>query len=336
MKAERRPIKLAATNAAAAPRPFRHGRELYLGVDGGGTKTQVALIDGRGRVIGEGHAGPSNPLRVGVRQSAEVVRDAIERACADAGVRRVDIDAIEIGLAGVRRADLRERVREALLSLHVNPLEIVTDADIALAGATGDAPGLVLIAGTGSICCGKNARSKTACAGGWGPLVGDEGSGAWLARRALQAIAHASDGRGPATTLARAACEYFSVTTPDDLATAIYAPNVTTEQIAGFGRLVVEAAQKKDAVAREIVAAAGRELGAAASAVIRQLGMEREKFPVAYVGGVFKAGELLLGPLRETINKIAPGAFLASPQQPPAVAAALLARAHTRRLALAG
>lgn len=318
------------------PRPLRRERGLYLGVDGGGTKTHAALIDEQGHVIGEAQAGPSNPLRVGVRQSAEVVRDAIERACAEAGVRRNDLDAIQIGLAGVRRADLRERVREVLLALHIDPLEIVTDADIALAGATGGEPGLVLVAGTGSICCGKNARGQTACAGGWGPLVGDEGSGAWLARRALQAVAHASDGRGPATSLAQAACEYFSVTTPDDLATTIYAPNMTTERIAGFGRPVVEAAQKKDAVAREIVAAAGRELGAAAIAVISQLGMEREKFPVAYVGGVFNAGELVLGPLHETLNKRAPGAYLAPPQQPPAVAAALMARAHSQRLALAG
>ncbi|CAN5332922.1 N-acetylglucosamine kinase [soil metagenome] len=318
------------------PRPLQRERGFYLGVDGGGTKTHAALIDEKGDIIGEGQAGPSNPLRVGVRQSAEVVRDAIERACAEAGVRRNDLDAIQIGLAGVRRADLRERVREVLLALHIHPLEIVTDADIALAGATGGEPGLVLVAGTGSICCGKNARGQTACAGGWGPLVGDEGSGAWLARRALQAVAHASDGRGPATSLARAACEYFSVATPDDLATTLSAPNMTTERIAGFGRPVVEAAQKKDAVAREIVAAAGRELGAAAIAFISQLGMERETFPVAYVGGVFKAGELVLGPLRETLNKRAPGASLAPPQQPPAVAAALMARAHSRRLALAG
>ncbi|MCA1626821.1 MAG: hypothetical protein LC742_02500, partial [Acidobacteria bacterium] len=121
MKAERRTIKLAAKTAA--PQPLRPARELYLGVDGGGTKTHAVVIDRHGRVLGEGQSGPSNPLRVGVRQSAEAVRDAIERACAEAGVRRGDIDATEIGLAGVRRADLRERVREALLSFHINPAE---------------------------------------------------------------------------------------------------------------------------------------------------------------------------------------------------------------------
>src|SRR5205085_1623014 len=144
----------------------------------------------------------------------------------------------------VRRADLRERMRESLIGLGVNSVEVVTDAEIALYGATGGAPGLVLIAGTGSICCGRNARGKRVCAGGWGPLAGDEGGGAWLARRALQAVAQATDGRGPATTLCQAACAYFNVATADDLSLALYAPSMTNERIAGFGRQVVPRASR--------------------------------------------------------------------------------------------
>lgn len=323
----------ATPSPAAALRPT----DLYLGVDGGGTKTQAVIVDARNRTLGAGVSGPSNPLRVGVQPAAAAVRDAIDRACAEAGVRRNEVAALEIGLAGVKRADLRERVREALAALHVDPIEIVTDADIALYGATNGEPGLVLIAGTGSICCGKNARGKFASAGGWGPLVGDEGGGSWIARHALQAIARSTDGRGPQTVLGREACEYFNVSTPDDLSTAIYAPNVTNERLAGFGRCVIEAAHKRDAVSRDIIAHAGRELGIAAAAVIRQLRMQREKFQVAYVGGVFNAAEMVLGPLREIVAGVAVGAFLAPPQLPPAVAAARMARAHVlRRLALAG
>src|SRR5205085_4643824 len=222
----------------------------------------------------------------------------------------------------VRRADLRERMRESLTGLGVGSLEVVTDADIALYGATNGAPGLVLIAGTGSICCGRNARGKRVCAGGWGPLAGDEGGGSWLARRALQAVAQAADGRGPDTALSQAACAYFKVAAPDDLGFAIYAPSITNERIAGFGRCVVEAAQKRDEVARAIIAEAGRELGKMATAVIRKLGMERERFQVAYVGGVFRAGDLILAPLREVINAVARQAYLAPPQTPPAIAAA--------------
>src|ERR1041384_7627175 len=198
--------------------------EYVLGVDGGGTKTHAVVADEHGRMLGEGFAGPSNPLRVGVNAAAAAVREAVDQACDAARVRRTDVVAAEVGLAGVRRADLRERMRESLLGLGVNSVEVVTDAEIALYGATGGAPGLVLIAGTGSICCGRNARSKRACAGGWGPLAGDEGGGAWLARRALQAVAQASDGRGPQTMLSQLACTYFNVNAATDLALALYAP----------------------------------------------------------------------------------------------------------------
>src|SRR5882762_11584610 len=102
-------------------------------------------------------------------------------------------------------------MREALLGLGIGEVVVVGDADIALYGATEGAPGLIVIAGTGSNCCGINARGRTACAGGWGPIAGDEGAGAWIARRALRAIARAVDGRGAATSLIGAACTYFHV-----------------------------------------------------------------------------------------------------------------------------
>ncbi|HKP71474.1 MAG TPA: BadF/BadG/BcrA/BcrD ATPase family protein [Pyrinomonadaceae bacterium] len=308
---------------------------IVLGVDGGGTKTQAVVTDEEGRVLGEGLAGPSNPLRVGVSNAAAAVREAADRACAVADVRRGDIVSAEIGLAGVRRADLRERMADALGTLGINSVEVVTDADIALYGATDGKPGLVLIAGTGSICCGKNARGKRVCTGGWGPLAGDEGSGSWIARRALQAVARATDGRGDATRLADAACRYFNVAQPEDLSLAIYAPSMTNERIAGFGRDVIEAAGR-DAVAREIIADAGRELAALANTVIRKLHIERERFQVAYVGGVFRADELILDPLRTAIKRVAPHAFLAPPHLSPAVAAAKMAREQLRHLALAG
>lgn len=329
MKGKTATVKLPAQARSSA-------RECVLGVDGGGTKTHAVVADEHGRVLGEGYAGPSNPLRVGVTNAAAAVREAIDRACDAAGVRRADIGAAEVGLAGVRRADLRERMRESLIGLGLGSLEVVTDAEIALYGATNGAPGLVLIAGTGSICCGRSARGKRTCAGGWGPLAGDEGGGAWLARRALQAVAQAADGRGPATSLSEAACIYFNVTSPDDLSLAIYAPSMTHEHIAGFGRPVVEAAQQRDEVARAIITEAGRELGKAAVAVIRRLQMQRERFQVAYVGGVFKAGELILSPLRQVINGVAGQAYLAPPHLSPAIAAAHMARAHLARLALAG
>ncbi|HEY0079966.1 MAG TPA: BadF/BadG/BcrA/BcrD ATPase family protein [Pyrinomonadaceae bacterium] len=332
MKARGKAVKLVS---AAPTRQPLGSPQLVIGVDGGGTKTRAIVVDERERVLGEGAAGPSNPLRVGVSTAVSAIREAIDRACAAAHTSRMEIVSAEIGLAGARRADLRERMREELLSLGIGALEVVSDADIALYGATEGKPGLVVIAGTGSICCGSNARGRHACAGGWGPVVGDEGSGSWIARRGLQAAAKAADGRGSPTPLTKAACKYFNVPSPIDLSTAVYAPNMTNDRIAGFARHVVECARRRDSVSREIVAEAGRELGAAAVAVIRELRMERESFPLGYVGGVFEAGDLVLVPLRKEVARVAPKARLSQPLIDPAEAAARMAREHLQ-LALAG
>lgn len=314
----------------------RASRRAVVGVDGGGTKTEAVILDMNLGVLGQGLAGPSNPLRVGIANAAAAVREAIDKACEAARLRRTDIVAAEVGLAGARRKEISARMREALSSLGIAQVAVVSDADIALYGATEGEPGVIVIAGTGSICCGINARRKMACAGGWGPIAGDEGGGSWIARRALRAIAHATDGRGPATSLTEAACSYFHVSDANDLSTAIYSPTITNERLAGFGKEVVDAAKQKDRVAREILSEGGRELGLAASAVIRNLKLERDTFPVAYVGGVFRAaGELLIASMREEIEKVAPKAHLELPRYSPAVAAARMAREHLNHLALA-
>lgn len=324
-------------STADLPAPRRLlAQNSVVGVDGGGTKTDAVIMDAQQRVIGAGLSGPSNPLRVGIAGAAAAVREAIDSACAAAKLRRGDLVAAQIGLAGARRRELRERMRETLMPLGIGDIEVVTDAQIALYGATDGAPGLVVIAGTGSICCGINARGKRFCAGGWGPIAGDEGGGAWLARRALRAIAYASDGRGPKTLLTELATAYFHVTDPDDLTTAIYAPTITNERLAGFGRDVVEAAKRKDPVALQIVADGGRELGYSAVAVIRYLQMERERFQVANVGGVFRsAGDLMCDPLREEVRKVAARAYFEPPHFAPAVAAARMARERMNHIALA-
>jgi N-acetylglucosamine kinase-like BadF-type ATPase len=307
-----------------------------VGVDGGGTKTEAVIMDSDLRVIGEGRSGPSNPLRVGLTSAAAAVREAIDNACASAKVRRSDVESAEVGLAGARKHEIRERMREVLLALGIRDIEVVTDADIALYGATDGAPGIVVIAGTGSNCCGINARGKRFCAGGWGPLAGDEGAGAWIARQALRAVAYASDGRGPETLLTEFACNYFHVSTADDLTTAIYAPTITNERIAGFGKDVVEAAKRKDPVAEQIILEGGKELGVAAVAVIRNLQMERERFQVAFVGGVFRAsGEMIIKPLKSEVAKVAPRAYYEPPHFSPAVAAARMARERINNIALA-
>src|SRR5882724_8290539 len=144
LRPEQRATDLLASGRLRAQHPV-------VGVDGGGTKTEAVILDTSQRVIGEGRAGPSNPLRVGIANAAAAVREAVDKACNMAKVRRSDLVAAEIGLAGAGRKELRARMREALATLGIAHMEVVTDADIALYGATDGSPGIVVIAGTGSI-----------------------------------------------------------------------------------------------------------------------------------------------------------------------------------------
>ena len=304
----------------------RQLHQLFLGVDGGGTKTNVALMDESHEVVAEGTGGPSNPLRVGVETAVANIAKAIDTACDSGGVSRGDIVAATLGLAGVRRADIRERVRDSFATrFRVKKTFVTTDADIALYGTTLGKAGLVVIAGTGSVCIGVDDNGEKFIAGGWGPVAGDEGGGRGIAGEALHAVAKASDGRGPLTKLSEQAADYFRASNVENLIGAIYAPQMDNSRIAGFARLVVETAQDGDKVAIEILRDAGHELGTAAAAVLKKLGLEKRKVPIGCVGSVFKAGELLTGPMTEIIARVASKAYLTDPQMPPAHAAALMA-----------
>ena len=314
--------------AAIPPKGKRNQRshQLFLGVDGGGTKTHIALMDGAGDFRCEGFAGPSNPLRVGVETAVTNIAKAINEACDRDGVSRSDITAATLGLAGVRRADLKRSVRESFIKrLGIRRVQVVTDAEIALYATTMGKPGLVVIAGTGSVCLGKNENGEMAISGGWGPLAGDEGGGVGIAQQALHTIAKASDGRGVPTRLSQRASEYFRASGPENLIVAIYSPQVDNSRIAGFARLVVETAQDGDKVAVEILEDAGFELGLAACAVIEKLKLKNRRVPIGCVGSVFQAGDLLTGPMLEKVRECAPKAYLTEPTMPPARAAALMA-----------
>jgi N-acetylglucosamine kinase-like BadF-type ATPase len=283
---------------------------LYLGVDGGGTKTHIA----------------SNPLRVGVETAVSNIIAAINSACDSVNKNRGDIVSATIGLAGVRRADLRQIIHERVVErLGVKKIQVFTDAEIALHGVGINKAGLVIIAGTGSVCIGQNAKGETFSAGGWGPLAGDEGGGAGIALNALHKIAKASDGRGEATSLSDVAVDYFRAGRIENLSVALYAPQIDNARIAGFARFVGEAAVEGDQVAVEILREAGYELGTAACAVIKKLGLQRTRVPIGMVGSVFRSGKFVTDSLLQTVHQIAPKAYLLDRLIIPAHSAAQMA-----------
>src|SRR5215510_11393051 len=174
----------------------------WLGIDGGGTNCRAAIVDEQGKIRGEGRAEAANFLRTGLDVAIRNIKNAIDDAREQVPISPSQITAACIGLAGVSHPSHHQRMLAALKDeLPFSEIMLETDARIALAGATGNQPGVVIIAGTGSIACGINARGRFARSGGWGPVMGDEGSGSYIGRRTLEAVVMAYDYRGEPTSM---------------------------------------------------------------------------------------------------------------------------------------
>lgn len=297
----------------------------YLGVDGGASKTAALVTDETGRPLGDGVAGPSNHLRVGIETAARNIERAVNRALVAADVHSREIVWTYCGIAGSDHPAHRQEVVDSLsVFFPRGNFTVDNDARIALTGAIGFGAGIVVIAGTGSVAVGRNSAGNEARASGWGPIVGDEGSGYAIARGGLAAILREFDGRGPATSMTELLQRDFDMT-PADLPRFVYAQTTHADDIARIGKLVIDAAENGDAVAGEIVAHAGGELAKAVLAVAQRLGLTTADFPVSYAGGAFNAGETLLAPMRNAILAAAPRARLAPPAHTPVEGAAQMA-----------
>ncbi|MBI5956913.1 MAG: ATPase [Chloroflexi bacterium] len=300
--------------------------ELVLGIDGGGTKTVCVLADDRGEVLGRGRSGSSNYNTVGIEKARRSLLEAVAGAFAAAGLANREVAAICLGLAGVDRPADVHLIQEALGSANLaRKVVIVNDAEVALAGATESGLGVVVIAGTGSIAFGINRRGEKRRAGGWGPILGDEGSGYSIGLSALASVLKAHDGRGPRTSLSSLIMEHWKLSRVDDIVGRVYVTPPPRLEIAALAPTVAKAARAGDEVAGEIWQRAGLDLAHEAVAVIRGLGMAQEVFEVATAGSVFKAGELILSPFRSAIGEVAPGALVVKPRREPVLGAVRLA-----------
>jgi N-acetylglucosamine kinase len=297
----------------------------YLGVDGGASKTAALVTDDTGLALGDGLAGPSNHLRVGIETAARNIERAVNKALVAANVGSREIAWTYCGIAGADHPAHRQEVVDSLsVFFPRGNFTVDNDARIALSGAIGFGPGVVVIAGTGSVAVGRNEAGEEARAGGWGPIVGDEGSGFAIARAGLASILRAHDGRGPATLMTELLKRDYDMA-PPDLPRFVYAQTTHADDIARVGKLVIDAAENGDACADEIVQRAGGELASAVLAVAKRLGMTPTDFPVAYVGGAFNAGETLLAPMRSAILAAAPRARIVPPVHTPVEGAARMA-----------
>lgn len=306
----------------------------FLGVDGGASKTAALVTDESGDARGRGLAGGSNHLRVGIEEATRNIERAVNIALVEAGLAMREIAYAYCGIAGADHPVHRQKVIDSLKIFFPNGnFTVDTDARVALTGAVGFDAGIVIIAGTGSVAFGRNNGGAEARAGGWGPTLGDEGSGYAIARAGLSAIVRAHDGRGEKTLMTSLLCDEYGMCDPDELPRFVYAATTHADDIARYGKLVIEAGGAGDPVAKAILDDSGRELGDCVLAVARRLRMTAEAFPVAYVGGAFHAGPLLLDPMAARIAAEAPKATIIKPEHTPVEGAAMLAvrsAAHPR------
>ena len=279
----------------------------YVGIDGGGTKTACAVGD-ETRVLATAVSGPSNLVRVGEVQTRESLHQAVRQACSAAGITPVQVTATCVGESGAGRPELAALVRGILAELLPSPIEVVGDMETALEAAFHDGPGVVVIAGTGSIAYGRNHKGQTLRAGGWGFEIGDEGSAHWTGRAAVSAVLRASDRDGDKVLsypLAQGLCAAWGVTSLLDLARA--ANSVPPPNFAALFSAVVAS---DDELAHQVLIKAGRELGEIANVVIHRLFIEDagSSVPVAMTGGVFRHAAVVREAFYNELKMIAPRA----------------------------
>jgi N-acetylglucosamine kinase len=297
----------------------------FLGVDGGASKTAALVTDESGKSLGTGVAGPSNHLRVGIETAARNIERAVNKALVAADVASREIAWAYCGIAGADHPAHRQEVVDSLeIFFPRGNFTVDNDARIALTGAIGFGAGVVVIAGTGSVAFGRNEAGEEARAGGWGPIIGDEGSGYFIARTGLSAVLRAFDGRGKPTLMTDLLRAEHHLE-PRDVPRAIYAQNTHADDVARYAKLVFDAAEAGDAVARSILDLSAQQLALSVLAVARRLKIIDGAFPVAYVGGVFKAGEVLLAPMRDAIAAEAKEAKMQPPLKTPVEGAAQMA-----------
>jgi N-acetylglucosamine kinase-like BadF-type ATPase len=323
-------VELPAVLSAAQPRA---DARYVMGVDGGATKTLAAVLDlgapsGAGaRTLHLGHGGPSNEDAVGSAAAVHALLSAADEALAHAGIDAGQLGAAVLAIAGTDTEDVARNVRAARSDAWL----VVNDVVAAWATATGGGPGVAAIAGTGSNVFGVGgvgADARAWRAGGWGHVLGDEGSGYWLGVQSIKAALRDREGSGPATALSDAAPAFFGQPSVEAVAACVYTKPLTKGEIAAFAIETAKLAEQGDAVARELYERGAAELSEQIAAVIRRTGLDAgsvDDFPVGLIGSAYKAGPVFVEPLTRAIHACAPRARVNTVEMAPVGGSLLLA-----------
>jgi N-acetylglucosamine kinase-like BadF-type ATPase len=311
-----------------------------FGIDGGGTKTICLLMDENKLVLGRGEAGPSNYQTLGIDLTKQSIQLAIEQAILSAQIpvnSNLNIEAICLGLAGVARPKDIEIVQFLVQNLQLTnnlpisqlwlPKNIVvcSDCAIALVGGIGHPVGIAVISGTGSMVFGQNRHGKTKRVGGWGSILGDEGSAYNIAIQGLQAALRFYDGREDYTTLAENFQIHLGLKNLEELVEVVYRRGWGVKEIAGLAPIVDRTAALGDRVADGIINRAVAELILATKTAISGLFKQTEDFEIVMIGGVWGGAANCRGRFEAALSAIAPASKLILPRNEPAFGAGLLA-----------
>ncbi|MEX0779568.1 MAG: BadF/BadG/BcrA/BcrD ATPase family protein [Balneolales bacterium] len=276
---------------------------VVIGIDGGGTKTAGRLADFQGNTLAELFGGPANIQVAGAEVCANTFREMVIHLCKKAGYAVADVSSIVIGLAGAGRPSDRNVVLKDLekkLNFPRAKLTIVSDADIALEAAYGVDPGIIVIAGTGSIVYGRSSDGKIKRMGGWGPIVGDPGSGTDIGIKALQKISRVFDGRIKENELFRMIAGSFGITSPGFLIKRIYSDELKPSELT---RPVFEAALNDDESALDILDKSAAGLVNMIKDYLSDL-PPMQPYPITLKGGMIESDTIYRRILIQKIKKL--------------------------------
>lgn len=297
-----------------------------MGIDAGGTKTVCLLADRDGRVIARARGAGANLKTAGELGVEKVLHQVMEEVL---GPHERLPFAICLGMAGADREGDSRVVRGILRRIGFKARTlVVNDALIALVAGAGNRAGVAVLAGTGSIAYGRDSRNRAARAGGWGHVMGDEGSGYWIGRRALSAVTRQGDGRGPSTLLTGAVFRHFGVDAVSGLVHAVYDVELPPHAVAALCPLVQSCHEAGDPIATTLLTEAAAELALAAGSVVARLELAQQEFPFVLSGGVFDGARHLRDQLETRLREIAPRSTSARLEAEPAEGAVRLALAE--------
>lgn len=290
-------------------------------IDGGGTKTVCLVSAPDGTILGRGEGGPANARFNRPERVKESLLTALNGAVLAAGGPVGPIDRVLTAAPATT-----ELIQEALAPVvAAERVRVVHEADMALVGAHGAFTGCVVLAGTGSFARARSAGGMMCHVGGWGVLLGDEGSAYDIGRKALVAVARAADGRGQPTALTAAVLAHWQLDDPYQLKPLVYGGDMTQAKVAAIAPLVARAVRAGDHVATAIFASAGRDLAFAAATAVRGVGLENDEVHVSTAGGVWRAGDVVFGPFAGELARLLPCAVVVKPLFEPVIGGLLMA-----------